>query len=214
MEFRQSPNFTPGKNEFKPIGFVIHGTAGAYEGAVDWLCTPPEKRVPVSYSSAHVVFAKDGRKIQLVKNSDISWHAGIVSNPTPDFKKTIPLGANPNSYYIGIENEWFVGEGLTEQQYANIVEYIISTGIKFPEIRLHSEITDYKADFKTKDGKIDYSIVNEIKRRLALAMAPPLTIPKVDTNNTNTPTGNDQSALIAQIKAKGSELLALINRLA
>lgn len=201
MEFKASPNFTPGNGKFNPIGFVIHGTLGNYEGAVDWLCTPASKRVPVSYSSAHVVFAKDGRQVQLVKNEDIAWHAGVVSNPTSDFKKMIPAGANPNSYYLGIENEWLGNELLTDKQYENIVAYIIASGIKNPDIRLHSEITDYKTDFKTKDGKIDYSIVAEIQRRLSAYNQPTI----IQNDN--------QSATIAQIKAKASELLALVNKL-
>jgi N-acetyl-anhydromuramyl-L-alanine amidase AmpD len=175
--FRQTPNYTKGDGTPK-IGFVIHGTAGNYDGAVDWLCTPPEKRNPISYSSAHAVFAKDGRVTQLVDNNDVSWHAGIMSNPTPEAKAVLPKNLlrtikNPNLSFIGLELEWLgVGDTITEAQYANVVKYIFDSGIKDPIILCHSQITDYKSDFKTAAGQIDLSITNEIKRRIAPIVPP------------------------------------------
>lgn len=177
MEQKLSPNFTAGNGTFKPVGFIIHGTLGAYAGAVEWLCTPPEKRTPESWSSAHLVIAKDGRATQLVKNGDIAWHAGMVSNPTEYAKKFLKKEltgkfVNPNSYLIGIENEWFdkdrdSTQQLTSQQLDVMAKFIFDTGIKNPVILLHSEVTDYKADFRKRDGTHDTSIRDEIVKRLA-----------------------------------------------
>jgi len=158
-------NFT--KGTAPKIGFIIHGTLGNYDGAVSWLYEPCAKRSPVSYSSAHYVIAKDGRMTQLVKNEDVAWHAGTVSNPTPEAAKLLPktiLGAykNPNESFIGIELEWFEGHPISEQQYGEIVKIINTSGIKDPIILCHSQITDFKADF----GKNSNDIILNIKSRL------------------------------------------------
>lgn len=150
IAFRQTPNFTKGDGVRK-IGFVIHGTLGKYEGAVGWLCTPPEKRADKSYSSAHYVVAKDGRCTQLARNEDVTWHAGNVKNPSPYAQSVLPKNTfgvyeNPNKYFIGIECEWFVGEELTEQQYGVLIEIIKDTGIQDPILIGHSDIASYKSD--------------------------------------------------------------------
>ena len=147
----KSPNFTKGSRP--KIGYIIHGTLGNYDGAVEWLCTPPEKRPVLSYSSAHYVIAKDGRMTQLVADSDVSWHAGNVSNPTQRALGLLPVVAgkilNPNESFIGIELEWFVGDPITEAQFKCMSDIIAKGGIKNPVILCHKEITDYKSDFDT-----------------------------------------------------------------
>lgn len=179
IKFKQSPNFTVGTRP--KIGYIIHGTLGRYEGAVEWLCTPPEKRPVISYSSAHYVIAKDGRCTQLVKDADVSWHAGNISNPTARAKGLLPIVAgkylNPNESFIGIELEWFLGDKVTEAQYKAIDEIIKKGKIVNPIIMCHKEVTDYKSDFQTADGKLDSSVVQEISRRLSVGV----TQPKVDT---------------------------------
>lgn len=171
METKLTTNFTKGDGTPK-IGFIIHGTLGSYAGAVDWLYQPCANRNPVTYSSAHYVIGKDGRVTQLVKNEDVSWHAGIISNPIPEAKALLPktlLGSikNPNQSFIGIENEWFVGDTITEQQYQAMVKIIQDSGIKNPILLTHKQITDYKSDFMTPDGKMDTSVIEELKKRLA-----------------------------------------------
>ena len=150
MIFKQTPNFTKGDGTRK-IGFVIHGTLGNYDGAVGWLCVPPEKRADKSYSSAHYVIAKDGRCTQLARNEDVTWHAGNVKNPSPYAQSVLPknlLGVykNPNTYFIGIECEWFVGDKLTDAQYKIIFDILKDTGIVNPIIIGHKDIASYKAD--------------------------------------------------------------------
>jgi len=157
-------NFTKGTTP--KIGFIIHGTLGNYDGAVSWLYEPCANRNPVTYSSAHYVIAKDGRMTQLVKNEDVAWHAGTVSNPTPEAAKVLPKTAwgtykNPNESFIGIELEWFTGDKFTESQIAETIRIIKESGIKDPILLTHKQVTDYKADFP------DTSIINTLKARLA-----------------------------------------------
>lgn len=182
----KSPNFTPGTR--KKIGFIIHGTLGNYEGAVQWLCTPPESRPVVSYSSAHYVIAKDGRVSQLVQEKDVAWHAGNVSNPTEYAKKYLPIEngkiLNPNESFIGIELEWFVNDAITEPQYQAISTLISGSGISNPVILCHKEVTDYKADFHL-------SLIEEVKKRL-VQVSPPI---------------------VATIADKKAQIIKLINEL-
>lgn len=168
MDYRQTPNFDT--NAIPNKGFVIHGTLGSYEGAVEWLCTPHNKRTPVSYSSAHYVIAKNGNTTQLAKHDQRTWHAGVVSNPDQEAKQAIPstLGKykNPNDLFIGIELEWFLGDVVTESQINKCAEIIKNSGIENPVILTHKQITDYKSDFQTKDGAIDYTVTERIREKL------------------------------------------------
>ncbi len=148
MEFRQSPNYT--KGGINPIGFVLHGTLGNYEGAVRWLTMSKAQRGDGSESSAHYVIAKDGRAVQLVQNTNTAWHAGRVHNPSPYAQKVLPKGLtgfrNPNASFLGIEFEWFVGDLLTEAQYQKALEIIKDSGIKNPILIGHKDIASFKAD--------------------------------------------------------------------
>lgn len=177
MKTLYTPNITKG-NIADKIGFVIHGTLGAYEGAISWLRTPPEKRNPITYSSAHYVISKKGDITKLAEEADITWHAGIVRNPTYRARLYLPRNGvipkplpinnanykNPNTYFVGIECEWFEGETLTEAQIQAVCSIIKASKIKNPVILTHSEITDYKADFG-RDEKGMWN-VQEIIRRL------------------------------------------------
>lgn len=162
-----SPNYTKGTRP--KIGYIIHGTLGNYKEAIEWLCTSPEKRPIMSYSSAHYVIAKDGRITQLVSDSDVSWHAGNISNPTSRAKTLLPMEKgktlNPNESFIGIELEWFVGDIVTEAQYMAIMSIISKGGLRNPIILCHKEVTDYKVDF-VSNGILDMTVVNEINKRL------------------------------------------------
>lgn len=173
-----SPNFTKGTRP--KIGYILHGTLGKYEGAVEWLCTPPEKRPVVSYSSAHYVIAKDGRVTQLVADSDVSWHAGNVSNPTKRAQTLLPTVngkyLNPNESFIGIELEWLTTvDEITTKQYQVVADIIKKGGIANPVILCHKEVTDYKADFPNSEA-----VISELKRYLTSNSAPQPTQPKVD----------------------------------
>ncbi len=160
----------------KKIGFVLHGTLGNYEGACQWLITPPEKRPVISYSSAHYVISKLGEVTKLADIDKVTWHAGNVVNPTWRAKKYLPTKSgipmlapfkNPNDSFIGIECEWFQGDKITEAQYGAIINIIKSSGIDKPVILSHSEICDYKPDFgRDANGMLP---VQEVLRRLNLS---------------------------------------------
>lgn len=169
MERKSSPNFTKGTRP--KIGYIIHGTQGKYEGAIDWLCTPPENRPVMSYSSAHFVVAKDGRATQLIDTKDVAWHAGNISNPTARAKSLLPIVngkyLNPNESFIGIELEWLsTNDTITDEQYTVVTKIIKDSGILNPIILCHKEITDYKADFPNSD-----QIVANVTRRLNILNA-------------------------------------------
>jgi len=166
MNFKQSPMYTVGG--IKPLGFILHGTTGNYEGTVSWLTT---NRTENPSSAHYIIGKKHGDIIQIVNITDTAWHAGSISNPTPRAQAILPKNAlgmfkNPNASFIGIEFEYMVGDKLTEWQYSQAIEIIKNSGIKNPQIMCHKEITRYKSDFTHLDGSIDNTIVNEILSRL------------------------------------------------
>lgn len=161
--FQQTPNYTPAN--IKKTAVVLHFTLGAYNGAVSWLMNPNRP----NRSSANFVIGRDeGQAVQLVKLTDIAWHAGIISNPNERAKRIMLKNldgswVNPNQYTIGIElaagydvdqdgtiepNE----NDITEWQYKTATELIRSL-VQNPEmnfvldeknILIHGDITDYK----------------------------------------------------------------------
>lgn len=66
---RKSPNYSS-RNGRAVTHVVWHSTAGAYAGAVSWLCNP------AADASAHLVVREDGGETtQLVRLADKAWHA-------------------------------------------------------------------------------------------------------------------------------------------
>ncbi len=163
IPFQQTPNYALGPT--KKIAVVLHLTLGAYRGAVEWLSNANRP----NRSSAHFVIGRNqGEIVQLVKVTDIAWHAGVVSNPNDRAKKIMLKNldgsyVNPNQYTIGIElaagydvdqdgtvepNE----NDITEWQYQELTELVKSfannTDTAFvldpKNIIIHGDITDYK----------------------------------------------------------------------
>lgn len=166
-----TPNVSSYKT--KKIGFIIHGTLGSYNGAVNWLCTKPEDRPVLSYSSAHYVVSKLGEVTKLADELQVTWHAGVISNPTWRARKYMPTKSgipliapfkNPNDSFVGIELEWFLGDKITEAQYGAIVNIVKSSDIKNPVILSHSEIAEYKKDFG-RDAK-GMLLIQEIIKKI------------------------------------------------
>ena len=104
-EWLPSPNFGS-RNGRRIIAIINHSTSGGFPGCLSWL------QNPISKSSAHYLVTRSGRIIQLVKEGNSAYHAGI-RNQT---HWSLYDGTNPNSYTIGIEHEGFDGS-LTEEQY-------------------------------------------------------------------------------------------------
>jgi hypothetical protein len=77
---RKTPNQSS-RNGARIDLIVWHETAGAYAGAVAWLCTPTEydrngKVISGPDASAHLVVREDGREVtQLVHLANKAWHA-------------------------------------------------------------------------------------------------------------------------------------------
>lgn len=163
IPFQQTPNYTGGPT--KKAVVVIHFTLGSYNGAVSWLMNPNRP----NRSSAHFVIGrKEGEITQLVKVTDIAWHAGVISNPNDRAKRIMRKNldgayVNPNQYTIGIElaagydvDEDGVVEptenDITEWQYQALTELVKSfasnsdTAFVLAErnIIIHGDITDYK----------------------------------------------------------------------
>jgi N-acetylmuramoyl-L-alanine amidase len=108
-----SPNFKPGRNNYKPFAIVIHIMAGSLDGTDTWFSNP------VSQVSAHYGVGKNGELHQYVNETDTAWHAGRVNAPTwkliqvAEDKRYI----NPNYYTVGIEHEGFENTDWTPETY-------------------------------------------------------------------------------------------------
>jgi N-acetyl-anhydromuramyl-L-alanine amidase AmpD len=163
IPFQQTPNYAQGNT--KKIAVVLHFTLGAYAGAVSWLCNANR---PNRSSANFVIGRKEGEIVQLVKLTDIAWHAGNISNPNDRAKRIMLKNldgtyVNPNQYTIGIElaagydvdqdgtvepNE----NDITEWQYQQLTELVKSlvnnpdTAFVLDEknIIIHGDICDYK----------------------------------------------------------------------
>jgi N-acetyl-anhydromuramyl-L-alanine amidase AmpD len=163
ISFQQTPNYSVGPT--KKAVVVLHFTLGSYVGAVSWLLNANRP----NRSSAHFVIGrKEGEITQLVRITDVAWHAGAVSNPNERAKKIMRKNldgtyVNPNQYTIGIElaagydvdqdgvvepNE----NDITEWQYQQLTELVKAfannpdTAFVLDEknIVIHGDITDYK----------------------------------------------------------------------
>ncbi len=163
IPFQQTSNYAVGPT--KKAVVVLHFTLGAYRGAVEWLSNANRP----NRSSAHFVIGRNqGEAIQLVKVTDIAWHAGAVSNPNERARRVMKKNldgtwVNPNQYTIGIElaagydvdqdgaveaNE----NDITEWQYQQLTELVKAfannpdTAFVLDEknIIIHGDITDYK----------------------------------------------------------------------
>jgi len=107
LEWAGSPNFSIGRSGKKIIAIVDHITSGDFPGCLEWM------QNPASGASAHYLVTKTGRILQMVKEGNKAWHAGIVNKPN----WALYDGFNPNNYTLGIEHEGLPGDGLTEAQY-------------------------------------------------------------------------------------------------
>jgi N-acetyl-anhydromuramyl-L-alanine amidase AmpD len=101
-EFIPAACFKKGRSE-EIRSIVIHCTAGSFAGAVSWFQNPNSK------VSSHYVISPSGRVVQMVRDEDTAWHAGVKTNDN--------FPGNPNDYTIGIEFAALADEEWTEEQY-------------------------------------------------------------------------------------------------
>ncbi|MFA6554216.1 MAG: N-acetylmuramoyl-L-alanine amidase [Candidatus Paceibacterota bacterium] len=163
IPFQQTPNYVAGPTKKGVI--VLHFTLGSYLGAVSWLMNANR----TNRSSSHFVIGrKEGEITQLVKITDIAWHAGVISNPNDRAKRVMKKNldsswVNPNQYTIGIElaagydvdqdgvvepNE----NDITEWQYQQLTELVKSFAnnpdtafvLNEKNIIIHGDIAYYK----------------------------------------------------------------------
>lgn len=93
LEERRSPNYSSRHGERIRL-LVWHETAGAYAGAVSWLCNP------AAQASAHLVVREDGLEAtQLVPLAQKAWHAAAF---------------NPQS--IGVEHANVLARGYSSER--------------------------------------------------------------------------------------------------
>lgn len=105
---------------------VLHNTAGAFDGAVSWLCNP------AAQASAHLVIGRKGQTACLVDFPKRAWHAG---------------SSEWNACSIGIELEAYEGaEGLMPAQEAKLVVWLRwmmqRYNIKAERIKLHRQVCE------------------------------------------------------------------------
>ncbi|MCR8559034.1 N-acetylmuramoyl-L-alanine amidase [Mucilaginibacter sp. BJC16-A38] len=100
--FVKSPNYTSGRNNYKPIAIVIHIMEGTLSSTDSWF------KSTVSQVSAHYGVGINGDVHQYVREEDTAWHAGRVNAPSWALIKqagTPGKYINPNYYTVGIEHE-------------------------------------------------------------------------------------------------------------
>jgi len=115
-KFRQTPNISA--RRIRPLGIVLHHSAGSFNGSVSWCMNPASK---VSY---HVLINRDGSRVRLAEDNHRTWHAG-----TSSFKGR----SNCNDFMIGVSvSENTNTRELTNAEVESICEYII------PRIKKHS----------------------------------------------------------------------------
>src|SRR3990167_1220116 len=111
-----SKNFFKGRSGHKPELIVVHCTDGAHPGDLNWL-----RGGGTSQVSSHYLVTPGGEVIQLVKDEDVAWHAGVVVSPTARLLKP---GINPNLYTIGIETSLRPGAVMNEAQARALKELV------------------------------------------------------------------------------------------
>lgn len=104
-EFIPSPHFS---KRTKPVtAIVLHYTASLHiDGTISWFQRPESK------VSAHYVIGRDGRTVQMVRDSNVAWHAGKSQMPGN------PHETNVNHFSLGIELVGTADSGFTDRQLA------------------------------------------------------------------------------------------------
>ncbi len=118
LGFKQSPNYTKGRNGILPDVIVIHIAEGS-ASSVDntFLNTSSDPK------SAHFLICQDGTIKQYVATGDTAFGNGIVDNPISSIVLSRP-GINPNQYTISIEHEGLSTSDINNLQYNSTVKLV------------------------------------------------------------------------------------------
>lgn len=127
--FKQTPNIS--KFKIKPIGIVLHHTAGSYIGSVSWCLDPKSK---VSY---HCIVDLNGDRTVLAKDNQRAWHAG---------KSSFKGKSDCNSFMLGISVSGDTNtRRLTDFEIHSVAEWCVSKmkslNINFDNITTHRDIS-------------------------------------------------------------------------
>ena len=127
--FKQTQNIS--KNTIKPIGIVLHHSAGSYLGSVSWCLDPKSK---VSY---HCIVDLNGDRTVLAKDNQRAWHAG---------KSSFKGKSDCNSFMLGISVSGDTNtRRLTDFEIDSVAEWCVSKmrslNINFDNITTHREIS-------------------------------------------------------------------------
>jgi len=127
--FKQTPNIS--KNPIKPIGIVLHHSAGSYLGSVSWCLDPKSK---VSY---HCIVDLNGDRTILAKDNQRAWHSG---------KSSFKGKSDCNSFMLGISVSGDTNtRRLTDFEIDSVAEWCVSKmrllNINFDNITTHREIS-------------------------------------------------------------------------
>jgi len=127
--FKQTPNIS--KNTIKPIGIVLHHSAGSYIGSVSWCLDPKSK---VSY---HCIVDLNGDRTVLAKDNQRAWHSG---------KSSFKGKSDCNSFMLGISVSGDTNtRRLTDFEIDSVAEWCVgkmrSLNINFDNITTHREIS-------------------------------------------------------------------------
>jgi len=169
--FEQSPNYTIGTGIPK-IGYVLHATLGKFKGAKQTLCASVRKDSngnDLGRASAHLLVSEnDNELVELVKVSDIAWHAGKLDKPDYTGQQALLRDEegkfiNPNQYLLGIEIccGWDTNKNgkvdvseldMTPWQIEAVAQYLVRNnkeyGVPINRKRCvgHTNLTSYKSD--------------------------------------------------------------------
>lgn len=109
IDWKPSPNFSPGRRGQTAVAIVVHIMDGTLAGTDAWFASRGSK------VSAHYGVGKNGEVHQYVDEDDTAQHAGIVDSPAALVVRQ-RLTLNPNLYTVGIEHEGRDGDALTPAQ--------------------------------------------------------------------------------------------------
>ena len=135
-------------------GIVLHIMQGSLEGTAAWFRNPKNKY----NTSAHYLFGRDGRVIQMVDESKAAHHAGNIYNPSENAKRMLKEKfwggyINPNWHTIGFECEGVEGtstdvwsEPMMDSLVTMTKEVAVRHEIQIDNVHVldHQDIASYK----------------------------------------------------------------------